>query len=170
MAKKSKTSPIHIDFHTGIGTIIPSTQEAFKNHKFTSEIRTKEKEALANFKHILGTKIDNELRGSIQFPSQHEVFIFIVQYFASRKEYGKRDIDNLAKTILDVLEGRFYSDDSQVKSLLVGKKMEKRITQNFAYIAIKELKDDRDIDVLKISGLERSVFLYQELKKKGLLG
>ena len=30
-----------------------------------------------------------------------------------------------AKTILDVLKGRFYRDDSQVKTLLVGKKIEK---------------------------------------------
>lgn len=75
----------------------------------------------------------------------------------------------MAKTILDVLKERFYEDDGQVKTLLIGKKMEKRISQNFAYVAIKELKDMRDVDALKISGLERSVTLFQELKSQGIL-
>ena len=50
-----------------------------------------------------------------------------MQYFAIEKEYVRRDVDNMAKTILDVLKSRFYRDDSQVKTLLVGKKLEKRV-------------------------------------------
>lgn len=75
----------------------------------------------------------------------------------------------MAKTILDISKGRFYRDDSQVKTLLVGKKMEKRVPQNFAYVAIKKLSSTQDIDALKISGLERSVTMFQELKSKGVL-
>lgn len=75
----------------------------------------------------------------------------------------------MAKTILDVFKKRVYRDDGQVKTLLIGKKMEGRVPRNFAYIAIKELKVGRDVDALKISGLERSVTLYNELKKKGLV-
>ncbi|MBI2595614.1 hypothetical protein HYW46_02665 [Candidatus Daviesbacteria bacterium] len=75
----------------------------------------------------------------------------------------------MAKTILDVLKGEIYSDDGLVKTLLIGKKIESRIKQNFAYVAIKELRDGRDVDALKISGLERSVTLFQELKSQGIL-
>ncbi len=75
----------------------------------------------------------------------------------------------MAKSILDILKERFYRDDSQVKTLLVGKKIEKRVPQNFAYIAIKKLSAIQDVDALKISGLERSVTMFQELKSKGVL-
>ena len=78
------------------------------------------------------------------------MFVFVVQYFASDKEYGRRDVDNMAKTILDVLKNRFYRDDSQVKTLLVGKKLEKRVPQDFAYVAIKRLGSSQDVDALKI--------------------
>ena len=78
-------------------------------------------------------------------------------------------MDNMAKTILDILKSRFYRDDSQVKTLLVGKKLEKRVPQNFAYVAVKRLGASQDVDALKISGLERSVTMFQELKNKKVL-
>ena len=166
MSKKSKISAI--DFHFGIGAIIPSTQEAYQE-EFDSTVRKIEKEQLLKFKEALGFKLDTELRDDERFPSDREFFVFVVQYFASEKEYVRRDIDNMAKTILDVLKGRFYHDDSQVKTLLVGKKMDQRILQNFAYAAIQKLSSDRNADALKISGIERAVTLFQELKSKGIL-
>lgn len=76
----------------------------------------------------------------------------------------------MAKTILDVLKTRLYRDDSQVKILLVTKKQtDNRVKQNFAYVAVKELKRNKDIDILKMAGLERSVILYSELKKQGIV-
>jgi len=73
------------------------------------------------------------------------------------------------KTILDLLRNRFYYDDSQVKTLLAGKKIEARVPQNFAYIAVKKLSATQDVDALKISGLERSITMFQELKSKKVL-
>ena len=166
MSTKSKISAI--DFHFGIGEIIPSTQEAYRE-EFDSTVRKVEKEQLTQFKKTLGQVLDERLRNDERFPSDREIFVFIIQYFASEKEYTRRDIDNMAKTILDVLKGRFYRDDSQVKTLLVGKKMERRVPQNFAYAAIQKLSSSRDADALKISGIERSVILFQELKSKGIL-
>ncbi len=166
MPKKSKISAI--DFHFGISEIISSTQEAY-HEEFDSTVRKVEKEQLTQFKKILGQVLDERLKNNEQFPSDREVFVFIIQYFASEKEYAHRDIDNMAKTILDVLKDRFYRDDSQVKTLLIGKKMEQRIPQNFAYVAIQLLVPGRDADALKISGIERSVTLFQELKSKGIV-
>lgn len=166
MSKKSKISAI--DFHFGISEIIPSTQEAYRE-EFEGKVRKVEKEQLTQFKKTLAQVLDERLKDNEQFPSDREFFVFIIQYFASGKEYTRRDIDNMAKTILDVLKGRFYRDDSQVKTLLIGKKIEPRIQQNFAYIAIQQLAAGRDADALKISGIERSVILFQELKSKGIL-
>jgi len=167
MSKKINTTSIDFDF--GIGDIILSTQEAYQQGEFKTEIRKTEKESLSLFKSTVGSDLDIRLANSGQFPTDGEIFVFIVQYFVAENEYRRRDIDNMAKTILDVLKNRFYRDDSQVKTLLIGKKMEKRVPQNFAYVAIKQLSSTQDVDALKISGLERSVTMFQELKSKGVL-
>ncbi len=168
MSKKKSGSLTSVDFDIGIGEIIPSTQEAFKE-SFSGATRKDEKNQVLTFKRNFFQRVEEVLKDTDQFPTNDEVFVFIVQYFISEKEYKSRDIDNMAKTVLDVLKERFYQDDGQVKTLLIGKKMEGRVPRNFAYIAIKELKGGRDVDALKISGLERSVTLYQELKRKGLV-
>ncbi len=164
MAKKSKI--ISVDFDFGIGEIVPSTQEAYHHGEFEEMVRKTEKESLTLFKSKVGVDLETRLKNNEQFPSDGEIFVFIIQYFAVQSEYIRRDIDNMAKTILDVLKGKFYRDDSQVKTLLVGKKMEKRVPENFAYIALKKLNTTQDIDALKVSGLERSVTMFQEIKSK----
>ncbi len=164
---KAKITPI--DFDTGVGAIIPATQEAYTSDSFEGQVRKTEKESLISFKQIIGDQLDSQLIQNETFPTDGEVFVFIMQYFGSEKEYLRRDIDNMAKTILDLLRNRFYRDDSQVKTLLVGKKIEARVPQNFAYIAVKKLNSTQDVDALKISGLERSVTMFQELKSKKFL-
>ncbi len=167
MSKKQKITTIDFDF--GIGEIIPSTQNAYDLDKCDVMIRKTEKESLTVFKNTVAADLDKRLKSNKQFPSDGEIFVFIIQYFSIASEYARRDIDNMAKTILDVLNGRFYRDDSQVKTLLIGKKMEKRVPQNFAYVAIKKLSLTQDVDALKISGLERSVTMFQELRSKKIL-
>lgn len=169
MSKKNRNIKTSIDFDIGIGEIIPSTQQAFKEESFSKAIRQEEKTSVKIFKQNFLDRLKKALKSTSQFPTSYEVFIFVIQYFISDKDYKSRDIDNMAKTILDVLKGEVYKDDGLVKTLLIGKKIESRIKQNFAYIAIKELKDGRDVDALKISGLERSVTLFQELKSQGIL-
>lgn len=169
MSKKDKVPLTQMDFQLGFGGIIPSTQEAFgSTGDFSASIRKEESEVKSEFKKAVGSEIDKQLGNLKQFPSSNEFFIFIIQYFIVEKEYKTRDLDNMAKTILDLLKGKFYKDDSQVKTLLVSKKIERRIPKNFIYFAIKEMKDDRDVDVLKIAGLERSVTLFNDLKNRGL--
>lgn len=167
MSKKQHITPIDFDF--GIGSIVPATQEAHRDGGFDGQVRKAEKESLVIFKNTLGQDLDTKLISNEQFPTDGEVFVFIIQYFVAEKEYLRRDVDNMAKTILDVLNGRFYRDDSQVKTLLVGKKLENRVPQDFAYVAIKRLTSSQDVDALKISGLERSVTMFQELKSKKIL-
>lgn len=167
MSKKQSLTSIDFDF--GVGEIIPATQEAHHNDEFDGQVRKTEKEGLIQFKNTVSFDLDSRLQNNEHFPSDGEVFIFIVQYFGVEKEYRRRDVDNMAKTILDILRDKFYRDDSQVKTLLVGKKFEKRVPQNFAYVAIKRLGASQDVDALKISGLERSVTMFQELRNKKIL-
>ena len=168
MSKKIKI--ISIDFDFGVDGSIPSTQEAYHFGEFEKEIRKTEKDSLSAFRGMVSAIIDDRLKKDERFPSAREVFVFIVQYFAAENEYVRRDIDNMAKTVLDVLKGKLYRDDSQVRTLLVGKKkIDHRVSQNFAYVAIKTLSDAQDVDALKISGLERAVTLFQELKSRKIL-
>lgn len=169
MSKRNRSTKTSVDFDIGIGEIIPSTQEAFKSDSFSQTIRKEETTSVKVFKQNFLERLKKALKNNPQFPTGNEVFIFVVQYFISANDYKSRDIDNMAKTVLDVLKGEIYKDDGLVKTLLIGKKIESRIKQNFAYIAIKELRDGRDVDALKISGLERSVTLFQELKSQGIL-
>ena len=169
MAKKPSALKTSVDFDIGIDMIIPATQEAFKKDDFSEAKRKDEKSGITAFKMTLLQRAENDLKDTRHFPTAKEVFIFIVQYFISEKDYKSRDVDNMAKTVLDALNGRFYKDDGQVKTLLVTKKMESRVPQNFAYIAIKELKDGKDIEAIKTSGVERSVTMFQELKSKGII-
>ena len=111
----NKRSITQVDFDFGIGSIIPSTQEAFKR-EFQNNIRKSESANLAVFKEKLVRDLEIRLKRNAQFPTQNEVFVFILQYFVSPKQYKSRDVD-----------------------------------------------------ALKISGLERSVTLFQELKSQGIL-
>ncbi|MBI2096023.1 MAG: hypothetical protein HYT43_00050 [Candidatus Taylorbacteria bacterium] len=121
MSKKQSLTSIDFDF--GVGKIIPATQEAFSDEGFDVQVRKTEKESLSIFKSTLGTEIDSKLTSNELFPTDGEVFLFIVQ----------------------------------------------RVPQDFAYCAVKRLSSSQDVDALKISGLERSVTMFQELKNKKIL-
>ena len=49
--------------------------------------RKVEKKSLAAFKQIVGAQLDSELVQNEAFPTDGEVFVFIIQYFGSEKEY-----------------------------------------------------------------------------------
>ncbi len=166
---KKRIAPTSIDFQFGTGRIIPATQEAFRGGVHDKKVRVMEKQELVQFRKEIGRQLDIDLRENEQFSTDNDVFVFIIQYFAGNKEYRRRDIDNISKTILDVLKDRFYRDDSQVRTLLAGKKMDLKVSQNFGYVAIKELRGNKEVDALKISGIVRSVTLFHDLKKQGLL-
>lgn len=168
MSHKNRTATV--DFDIGIGEIIPATQEAYREESFSSVVKKEEKTSVVRFKQEFLERTNADLKDNAKFPTDREVFVFVVQYVASENEYRRRDIDNMVKTILDVLKGQFYRDDSQVKTLLVGKKMaDQRVPQNFAYVAIKILTATQDVDALKISGLERAVTMFQQLRSRGVL-
>lgn len=164
MAKKSGMSPI--DFHFGVGTIIPSKQPGYTTD---GKILTPKPDgaSLSNFKLTVDKDLEAKLSQSKQFPSRNEIFVMIIQFFVGQTDYRGRDLDNMAKTMLDVLKGKFYYDDGQVKTLLVSKRIDRRIPQNFAYIAVTEIRGGNEVEAIKQSGLERSITYYCELKSHG---
>lgn len=106
----------------------------------------------------------DKLKDKTDFPTRNDVYIYIQQFFVSNKEYRRRDVDNMAKTMLDLLKNNMYYDDANVKTLLISKEINKQVTQNFAYIAIKKLSGEHNINVLKIAGIERAIMIYNRIK------
>lgn len=154
--KPKKRKIIAFDFEIGISEIIPSTRLT----------RKEETESIKAFKAKFWGYLEKLLKGNDQFPTEAPIFVYIQQYFASKSEYDNRDVDNFSKTILDILKQKIINDDSQVKTLLVSKKIDSRVPQNFAYVAIKEIKSDEDIEALKVSNIDRSIDLFNEIKKQ----
>lgn len=143
----------YFDYKFGLKEIVPSKQD------------TREGEKITAFRTLVEKTITPEIMKLPTFPSKKEVVVFILQFFLSKKDYESRDVDNMSKTVLDSLKGKLYIDDSQVRTLLISKKMYSRVPSNFVFVAVKELHGDTDIDAVKTKLMEQAVTLYQTSKK-----
>lgn len=156
MGKSKKDLPIlSYDLATGIAELIPSTPTE----------KEEEKEPLKKFKVSFEERINKTIANQTKFPTDKNVFVFIIQFFNSKQHYDTKDVDNMARTILNCLKGKFYEDDGQVKIFLMIKIMEKRVPKNFAFVGVKELTDGHLHSLIKIAGLESAIVYYQTAEK-----
>jgi len=154
------------DFNVGLLTLAPSYNWSFKQTEKGNEKKVSENKE--EFKKILAEVVKKEIaKNNLKnFPTNKPVAIFILQCFSSQVEYNRRDLDNIGKTILDALINVVYISDSQVKTLLLTKKLnDHRMPDNFLYITVKEQKIDSDIKYVQEAGLEQAVCFYSKLKK-----
>ncbi|AKM83833.1 TPA: hypothetical protein DCZ46_00655 [Candidatus Campbellbacteria bacterium] len=149
-----------------INGIIPATQEAYKKSGVDIYVRKKESSSLKTFKKVVTAGLSENKPPSL-FPTTKVVFVAIIQFFTStKKDYKTRDVDNMAKTILDILQqNKFYENDSQVRTLLVTKMVNiDEVPQNLGFVYIKILEDGEDIPA--IEGLKKGALkLYEDLKE-----
>ncbi len=141
----------YFDYQFGLSEIIPSG-----NNKTG-------KSALAFYKVV--KKALEDVNKSDVFPTKDLVFIFILQFFASSKEYDKRDVDNMCKTMLAALKNKLYLDDVQVKTLLISKQIDSRIPADFVYTGIKIVKSKDDTGMVK-TGKSNAIQLYKGYVKE----
>lgn len=94
------------------------------------------------------------------FPTKQPVLLVILQFFAEQKEYEKRDIDNMCKTMLAALKNILYEDDSQVKTIVVSKQLDKRIPANFVYVGTKIVSTSDDTGMVNASKRD-ALLLYK---------
>lgn len=167
---KSKASIIGLDFDIGCNGVVPCTQIDYKNVDGVKEVK-KSPQASLDFvkflKEIIKKEKEKHANLNIQFPTEGGVFILFIQYFNSKEEFFKKDIDNMSKTVLDALKGELYKDDYQVFELYAYKRLVyERIPQNFLYIGVKELRGDNN--AVKAINFERPVELFNlgSAKKK----
>ena len=150
--------------------VIPATQEAFKGGESVDPvIRRKERKCVTSFKETVSTYINYDKPSNL-FPTDSHLYVAIIQFYTSeKKDYKRRDVDNMAKTVLDVLnQGGLYKDDSQVRTLLVSKIVDlKKINQNLGFIYIKILNDGEDMIFAK-DLIGQAVELYGDLKERNV--
>ena len=144
----SKKSP---DYQTGIGGIIPSSQTSNSKDKVTLKI----------FREKFKLQVLKDIEKDPNFPTQNELIVLIIQFFISKYNYDTYDIDNISKTILDVLKLNLCKDDKQVKVLLAAKLFDKQVPENFAYVECRELKGASVPNILKENGYQKAVIYYQ---------
>ena len=137
------------DYQFGLTELVPSKQD------------NREREKVTAFRCLVEKTLTPEIIASPIFPSKKEVVVFVMQFFLSKKEYEIRDIDNMSKTVLDCLKGKLYIDDSQVRTLLITKKMSPKVPSNFVFVGIRELNGETDIDVVKSMLMQQAIVLYQ---------
>lgn len=165
---KSKAKPISYDIEIGIDEIIPSTQEAYKYDKSSEKVKMKEEsEAVHKFINKYKPHIDSEVKklSHEKFPTKEEVFVLVIQFFNVLSQYNRRDIDNIAKTLLDILKGKIYYEDSQVKILVAVKLIEQRVPDNYAFVGVRTLDDWSETNFLKSVGIEAARNHYFEVMK-----
>lgn len=136
----------YFDYQFGLSEIIPSGN---KNNG---------KSAQAFYKVVSQALID--INQSNIFPTKDLVFIFILQFFTDQKEYDRRDVDNMCKTMFASLNGKLFEDDSQVKTLMISKQIDKKIPVNFVYIGMKIVSQKDDTGMVKANKRD-AISLYQ---------
>ena len=137
------------DYEFGLTEIVPSKQDDRESAKVIA------------FKSLVEKKITPEIMTLPIFPSKKEVVVYVLQFFCHKKDYDTRDVDNMSKTIMDCLKGKLYIDDSQVRTLLVSKKISNKVPNNFVFVGIRELHGDTDIDAVKLQLTQQAITLYQ---------
>lgn len=137
------------DFTVGLTELIPAKQDEREGQRVTA----------------FRTTVSEKVIPGAPFPTKKEIALFVIQFFVSEKEYKTHDIDNMAKTIMDCLKGKIYEDDAQVRTLLITKKISPKVSGNFVFIGIKELKGETDVEVVKSMLLQQAIVFYQTLVK-----
>ena len=153
-----------------LDTVVPSNRcDALKDKK-TRVYSLKETTAEKNFKKILADEARRRIEeaGLVEkYRTEKPISIFILQHLIRADE--KKDPDNMARTILNGLQGIVYKDDSQVETLVVVKKtrdkkfLKKRVFRSYLYIGIREQKSAGESPCINKKAVQQAYLTFQKL-------
>ncbi len=123
----------------------------------TLYLRKDDKNSIQKMKELVSEYATEAFKkkGIIKKPALVEV---ILAFSVKERRFKEVDVDNLAKTILDGLEGVAFEDDSQVSSLLVSKDVHE-MKVDALLIGVTELTD-------KNKGFRSEIKLFGEKEWK----
>lgn len=149
MAKKEHKKETFA-FSTGYLGRIPSSQNG------------SEKVSYARFKNEFNIKAQEDIEKKKFIPRDKYVYIFVAQLLKSEREFHGCDIDNMVKSVVDILIGKCYEDDGKVTSLWISKDYQAEYKDDFYFIGIRYLGEDRDPGNLNREGLHEAKQLYKK--------
>jgi len=158
------------DFDIGLPLLVISRKDAFKDIKGEIDKVKIKKEGIKEkvFKEILQDKIREMIKKQgleDQFPTQRPVCLLILQFFIVEKEYAQKDVDNIARSVLNAFEGVIYENDGQVKTLISEKKVnDKLVNENFLYVGVKFQKKESFSRFTKDVATGQAYRLFQKVK------
>lgn len=145
--------PLNTNFKIGLFGIVPSSQPG------------RDGPTLIAFRKQLSDIVSKEIANNREFPTDRKLYVFLMQYLLSEEKYNRHDVDNMAKTVLDILKGKICNDDGQVIVLLAAKRIaDHRVNQDFAYIEVKTIRDGATNEVLRAGGAENAITFFQQSK------
>lgn len=99
---------------------VPSKRTRYKQDENKKIIKIYEAPSSANFEKEMKKWLSSEPDPG--WPFKGELFL-VISVRLTKKEYLRKDVDNIAKTIIDSLKGVVYEDDTQISSLYVNKRI-----------------------------------------------
>ena len=144
---------INFDFEFGLTELLPSKQNE------------RESRSVEHFREVFNEQLPEGELAKKGFPSGGDFFVAIIQFFSSKQEYELRDVDNMAKTLMDCLKGKIYKDDTQVRSLLSTKRHYAKVPANFLFLGVKMLKGDTDVGIVQSNIFDQAVTFYNSHKR-----
>jgi hypothetical protein len=138
--------PLHINPHyydsiiIGLDITVRTSQFAYKKDNITGKLLdASQTKRLIEFEELMKDNLSfwGEDFNKQNWPLKGNLFVNIAIGLFKR-DFNKKDVDNMAKPILDNMEKIVYVKDVQIRSLVI----QKYITERPLYIiGIKELKD-----------------------------
>jgi hypothetical protein len=125
MSKEGKEIQ-NIDYSAGFTKIIPCKQDDLccVDGKIAYKPSSK---TVGEFNDFLKEYIENDFKNKDTlkaiFPTDKKVFVLIVQFLRDESAFSDKDLDNMARTVLNALNGIIYKDDKQVAELYACKKV-----------------------------------------------
>ena len=111
-------------YDTVLGTLfenVPSKQIDYKKNKQGIYELKPPTQSVKKFSSWLKTYYLPELEPHYEWPLKGSL-LFYAEITLKKKEYETKDVDNLAKALIDSMKGVVFEDDVQIKTLIINKR------------------------------------------------
>jgi len=152
-----------LDFGVAIigGEEIPTKQDKFKplqgfdividpedklselSEQFDLYIKKKGKDSSEKFKKELIEDIKQNLKPEHPFPIEQHLEVYISISMDKKRLYSV-DVDNIAKFVIDCMNGLVFVDDSQIVNLFVSKEINSFLPVNGIIIGVRKINTSED--------------------------
>lgn len=161
-----------LDFFFGLLRIdqVPTKQDKYKSigeYKIVREgvdgqeevhevfIKAENKKSIQTFEEMLREELKNNKTPNLPFKKE-EIVEVIIAITMTQRRFKEVDVDNLAKSVLDIMKGEVFVDDSQVANLLIKKTVHPKQPWNSIMIGVRKIKENKSwFDHIKLAYFDK---------------